>query len=103
MLMNSKYSLRFIFAIYALIAILAIIGIIYGATNLAGELSHELLFASFIVFIVVLICMCFLMQIGKTNASSGSTDAAKLDAILEAMQMSENAKRILFRDREKRE
>lgn len=88
-----------IFAIYLVLAILAIMGVIYGATNSVGELSDELFLASLIVLSVVLICTCVAWQLYSPNKSA-SGDSAKLDAILEAMQMSENAKRILFRDRE---
>jgi hypothetical protein len=98
--MNKNTSVLFcIFAIYLLLAILAIMGVIYGATNSVGELSSELFLASLVILGVVLICSCVSWQIYSPNRSA-SVDSAKLDAILEAMQMSENAKRILFRDRE---
>ena len=89
------------FALYFPIAIAAIVGVIFGATNSAGVLSSELFLGSLIVLGIVLTCICFVFQGASSMSSSGSAgEAEKLDAILEAMQMSENAKRILFRDRE---
>jgi len=77
----------------------ALLGVILGATNVAGSFSSQLFLASLIVLGVALIFVSFsLLQNGVRQ--EGTYNAAKLDAILEAMQMSENAKRVLFRDRE---
>ena len=88
-----------IFGVYVLLALVAAVGIVMGATRSIGELSSELFFASIVVLGAVVLCMCLAWQLHLPNRSS-SGEASKLDAILEAMQMSENAKRILFRDRE---
>lgn len=65
----------------------------------AGDLSSELFLASSIILGVAVIAMVRGSQLKAAN-TSGANDAEKLDAILEAVQMSENAKRVLFRDRE---
>jgi len=97
---SSKNKLRNILSMYIPLAILASAGVIIGATNSVDTLSDELFLASLIVLGVVLACMGIALQLCEPNSSVSAGDADKLDAILEAMQMSENAKRILFRDRE---
>jgi hypothetical protein len=86
--------------IYSPISLLAIIGIIVGASNSAEPFSGELFLGSLIILGVVVSCYCLGLHVSDSKTSSTSGDSAKLEAILEAMQMSENAKRILFRDRE---
>jgi hypothetical protein len=75
------------------------LGVVFGASGEAGDLSSGLFLASSIILGVVVIAAVLGSQLKATKAS-GSNDSEKLDAILEAVQMSENAKRVLFRDRE---
>ena len=86
--------------IYSPIIIAAIVGIVIGRTDSASPFSSELFLASLIVLGVTFAFFCFGLHFGNSNSASSEGNATKLDAILEAMQMSENAKRILFRDRE---
>jgi len=85
--------------IYLPIIVIAIAGIVVGGTDSAAPLSSEIFLASLIVFGVTSALYCFGLHL-NTSGNSSATDATQLSAILEAMQMSENAKRILFRDRE---
>lgn len=75
------------------------LGVALGVSGKAGDLSSELFLASSIILGVAVIAMVRGSQLKAAN-TSGANDAEKLDAILEAVQMSENAKRVLFRDRE---
>ncbi len=75
------------------------LGVLLGATGEAGELSSGLFLASSIILGVVVVAAVLGSQL-KLASASGSDDSEKLDAILEAVQLSENAKRVLFRDRE---
>jgi Tfp pilus assembly protein PilF len=79
---------------------LAIVGVFAGATDAAGNLSKELFLASVIVLGVDLAIIAVLITTSFRSSETSSGNTSKLDSILEAMQMSENAKRILFRDRE---
>ena len=88
------------FFLTTLLILAAIVGIIYGATNRAGDLSQELFLVSAMTLGVLLAGVCFMNYPARSKSSASSSGTEKLDAILEAMQMSENAKRILFRDRE---
>jgi len=83
---------------FTLLLVAACIGVIFGATNTEWFLSDELFLGSIIVLGVTLASICVVIFV-STNSTRG-VDAEKLDSILEAMQMSENAKRIFFRDRE---
>tara|TARA_X000001036_G_scaffold122045_1_gene115584 strand:- start:10392 stop:11318 length:927 start_codon:yes stop_codon:yes gene_type:complete len=87
------------FSPYIMIATIAMLGVLLGASGEAGDLSSELFLASSILLGIVVIAVVLASQL-KSTKNSGSNDSAKLDAILEAVQMSENAKRVLFRDRE---
>ena len=78
--------------------VLACLGVILGATMSDWTLAPELFLGSFILLGVTLASIGVVMQVNSN--SERSVDTTKLDSILEAMQMSENAKRILFRDRE---
>jgi hypothetical protein len=98
--MNNKSKSRTIPVIFILVAVIALVGVIVGATESVDTLSDELFLASLVVLGVDIACLGIAMRIGNASGNSGTGDASKLDAILEAMQMSENAKRILFRDRE---
>jgi len=100
MVMNSNNKSRAIPSIFIPLAVLSIVGVIVGATKSVDALSDELFLASIIVLGFDLACLGVALQIARASGSSGSSDSSKLDAIHEAMQMSENAKRILFRDRE---
>ncbi len=79
---------------YAL-AILAVGGIVAssGATH-----TESVLTASIIV--LGLAVLGIIMNQSGAAANENNTGESKMDAILEAVQMSENAKRVLFRDRE---
>ncbi len=79
--------------------IVACVGIILGATVTDWPLADELFLGSVIVTGVTLACMGVVLQL-CSSVTKNEFDNPKLDGILEAMQMSENAKRILFRDRE---
>ena len=79
---------------------IALIGIILGALQVADPLSAELFLGSLIFLAVALNGWCLSASLQRKNTNEPSDDSVKLDSILEAMQMSENAKRILFRDRE---
>jgi len=74
------------------------IGVILGATMTDWTLSKELFLSSAIVLGVTLAGVGVVLSVRTTSARGVGEE--KLDSILEAMQMSENAKRILFRDRE---
>lgn len=79
---------------------IALVGIFLGVLQAVAPLSSELFLGSFIFLGIVLTGWCMTAALQSTNTTESSDDGSKLDAILEAMQMSENAKRILFRDRE---
>ena len=102
MMSEHKNSFNFIglFILYLPLAILALFGVILGATGSGGSLSNELFLGSLIVLGIVLVCLCFALQERLSICKTSINVGAKLDAILEAAQMSENAKRVLFRDRE---
>ena len=87
-------------ATFVPLTLLAIIGVVAGATDSAGDLSQELFLASVIVLGVDLAIIALLITIPSHSNDTTSGNTSKLDSILEAMQMSENAKQILFRDRE---
>jgi hypothetical protein len=89
-----------LFVVYLLLAILSLVGVIFGATESAGTLSSNLFLASLIVLGIDLAFLGYAWQLRFTTGNASSSEASKLDAILEAVQMSENAKRVLFRDRE---
>lgn len=89
-----------LFVVYLVLAILSLVGVIFGATESAGTLSSNLFLASLIVLGIDLAFLGYAWQLRFTTGNASSSEAGKLDAILEAVQMSENAKRVLFRDRE---
>jgi hypothetical protein len=89
-----------LFTCYFAIAVLAVTGIVLGATSAIGELSNYLFLGSIIVLGIVMICTVLAYQLFFSGVRSGSSDSTKLEEILEAVQMTENAKRVLFRDRE---
>ena len=89
-----------LFVVYLVLAILSLVGVIFGATESAGILSSNLFLASLIVLGIDLAFLGYAWQLRFTTGNASSSEAGKLDAILEAVQMSENAKRVLFRDRE---
>ena len=89
-----------LFLVYLVLAILSLVGVIFGATESAGTLSSNLFLASLIVLGIDLAFLGYAWQLRFTTGNASSSEASKLDAILEAVQMSENAKRVLFRDRE---
>jgi len=89
-----------LFVVYLVLAILSLIGVIFGATESAGTLSSNVFLASLIVLGIDLAFLGYAWQLRFTTGNASSSEASKLDAILEAVQMSENAKRVLFRDRE---
>ena len=89
-----------LFVVYLVLAILSLIGVIFGATESAGTLSSNVFLASLIVLGIDLAFLGYAWQLRFTTGNASSSEAGKLDAILEAVQMSENAKRVLFRDRE---
>ncbi len=96
---NSKDGAA-LFVVYLVLAILSLVGVIFGATESAGTLSSNLFLASLIVLGIDLAFLGYAWQLRFTTGNASSSEAGKLDAILEAVQMSENAKRVLFRDRE---
>jgi hypothetical protein len=89
-----------IFACYFAIAALSVTGIILGATDSFGELSDGLFLGSIIVLGFAMVSAVLAYQLFFSGVPSGSNNPTKLDEILEAVQMTENAKRVLFRDRE---
>jgi hypothetical protein len=89
-----------LFVVYLVLAMLSLVGVIFGATEYAGTLSSNLFLASLIVLGIDLAFLGYAWQLRFTTGNASSSEAGKLDAILEAVQMSENAKRVLFRDRE---
>lgn len=89
-----------LFVVYFVLAILSLVGVFFGATDSAGTLSSNLFLASLIVLGIDLAFLGYAWQIRFSTGDASSSEAGKLDAILEAIQMSENAKRVLFRDRE---
>ena len=89
-----------LFVVYLVLAILSLVGVIFGATESAGTLSSNVFLASLIVLGIDLAFLGYAWQLRFTTGNASSSEASKLDAILEAVQMSENAKRVLFRDRE---
>jgi hypothetical protein len=89
-----------LFVVYLVLAMLSLVGVIFGATEYAGTLSSNLFLASLIVLGIDLAFLGYAWQLRFTTGNASSSEASKLDAILEAVQMSENAKRVLFRDRE---
>ena len=89
-----------LFVVYLVLAMLSLVGVIFGATESAGTLSSNLFLASLIVLGIDLAFLGYAWQLRFTTGNASSSEAGKLDAILEAVQMSENAKRVLFRDRE---
>ena len=89
-----------LFVVYLVLAILSLVGVIFGATESAGTLSSNVFLASLIVLGIDLAFLGYAWQLRFTTGNASSSEAGKLDAILEAVQMSENAKRVLFRDRE---
>jgi hypothetical protein len=89
-----------LFVVYLVLAMLSLVGVIFGATESAGTFSSNLFLASLIVLGIDLAFLGYAWQLRFTTGNASSSEAGKLDAILEAVQMSENAKRVLFRDRE---
>ena len=89
-----------LFVVYLVLAILSLVGVIFGATESAGTLSSNVFLASLIVLGIDLAFLGYAWQLRFTTSKASSSEVSKLDAILEAVQMSENAKRVLFRDRE---
>ena len=86
---------RIQFVLYYSLAILAIGGIIGSSvvTDNGGVLSGSIVVLGMAVIGIIVSSLL------KTPLE-GNHESGKLNAILEAVQMSENAKRVLFRDRE---
>ena len=82
---------------YYTLAILSVGGIVASS---AAEYSPPVLTASIILFGVTVACIIATSQFSKHFGVGETSDSAELGALLEAAQMSENAKRVLFRGRE---
>ncbi len=81
---------------YYALAILSIGGIVAASVAMNNE---SVLTASIVLLGIALVGVIMNQGSDALSSDEGSV-SAKLDVILEAAQMSENAKRILFRDRE---
>ena len=79
-------------ALFYALAILAIGGVITG-TNHSDVLSGS-------IVVLGMAIMGIIVSSLSNTSSGGDSGLGKLNAILEAVQMTENAKRVLFRDRE---
>jgi hypothetical protein len=86
--------------VYCLFVAIACVGAILGANGTVGELSNGLFLGSILFFGVVLVGGTITYQMHLQGKKAGLGGQGKLDGILEAVQMTENAKRVLFRDRE---
>ena len=86
--------------LYIFLLLISAVCMFLGARGSIGELSNELFLASCIVFGVTIACVGVDWQLRASKNYKTEGSSVALDSILQAVQMSENAKRVLFRDRE---
>ena len=91
----SSIALKIKLAEFYAVAILAVGGVIASATT-----NENILLASIVVLGLAVVGALVTSKRSGQTSGNGELVTSKLDVLLEAVQMSENAKRVLFRDRE---
>ncbi|MBT4524118.1 MAG: hypothetical protein HOC21_04260, partial [Phycisphaerae bacterium] len=91
----SSIALKIKLAEFYAVAILAVGGVIASATT-----NENILLASIVVLGLAVVGALVTSKRSDQTSGNGELVTSKLDVLLEAVQMSENAKRVLFRDRE---